>query len=166
MSIEFRTAATSDAPALTALVNFAYRVEDFFKAGDRTDEAEIHDHLERGHFLLAEDGGSLRGCVFVELKRPRGYFGMLSVHPDGQGEGLGRGLVSAAEAFARERGCTEMDLSVASPRVELPGIYEKLGYHQYGTAPWDTARAESELSQPAHFILMTRTIAAPPEPRD
>ena len=158
MSIVLRTATAFDVPAVTALVNLAYRVEDFFKAGNRADEPEVRDHLRRGNFLLAEDADGLHGCVFIEVNAPRGYFGMLSVHPDAQGRGLGRTLVRAAEAFVSERGCTEMDLSVASPRLELPGLYRKLGYHENGTAPWDAAREARELTQPAHFILMTRTL--------
>ena len=36
-----RTAAVEDAPALAAVINIAYRVEDFFKIGDRTDANDI-----------------------------------------------------------------------------------------------------------------------------
>lgn len=36
----FRRAKASDVPAITALINLAYEVENFFKIGDRTEEAE------------------------------------------------------------------------------------------------------------------------------
>jgi ribosomal protein S18 acetylase RimI-like enzyme len=153
--LSLRPATADDIPAVTALVNLAYRVEDFFKAGDRTDEREVREHLERSGFLLLEDAGTLIGSVYVESMPPRGYFGMLAVRPGRQRAGLGRKLVAAAEAWARERGCSEMDLSVASPRIELPGFYRRLGYTDNGTAPWNAA---GPTTRPAHFILMTRTI--------
>ena len=156
-----RRATLADVPEVTALVNLAYRVEDFFKVGDRTDEADIAGQMQRGFFLLHEEPGRIAGSVFVRITPPRGYFGMLSVHPEAQGSGLGRALVRGAEAHAREHGCTEMDLSVASPRLELPPWYTKLGYREYGTEPWD--RRET-ISQPAHFILMTRSLLEEPIP--
>lgn len=155
MTIRVRPATEADIPAVTALVNLTYRVEDFFKVGDRTDEHDVRSHLERSGFLLAEEDGHLIGSVYVEATPPRGYFGMLSVHPDHQRRGFGRQLVAAAEAWARDHSCTEMDLSVASPRLELPPLYRKLGYHENGTAPWNGA---GQTKKPAHFVLMTRTL--------
>ena len=159
MSVVPRAAEERDVPAVVALVNLAYRVEDFFKVAERTDEAEVRREMGRGVYLLHEDEGRLLGSVLVRITPRRGYFGMLSVHPEAQGSGLGRALVRAAEAYALERGCTAMDLSVASPRLELPPWYRKLGYRECGTEPWE---ATETISQPAHFILMTRSLVEEP----
>jgi hypothetical protein len=51
-----------------------------------------------------------------------------------------------------------MDLSVVNLRTELLPWYERLGYAVCGTEPFaDTHK----LKQPAHFVLMTRALAAP-----
>lgn len=82
---------------------------------------------------------------------------MLSVAPAAQGTGLGRTMIAAAEAFARERGCTWMDLEVASPRLELPPFYQKFGYEVSGTAEWPEEALDT-LKSPAHFVVMSKTL--------
>jgi GNAT superfamily N-acetyltransferase len=153
-----RPAATSEAHILAAIVNEAYRVEDFFKVGDRTDAAEIEALLREDTFLAAgQPGGPIAGCVYVAIKEGRGYFGMLSVVPAHQGNGLGRRLVDAAEQYCAERGCEEMDLWVVNLREELPPWYAKLGYAETGRAPWPDAVLD-QLSRPAHFIIMSKSL--------
>jgi len=155
----FRKARPDEAGQVAALVNLAYRVEDFFKVGDRTDEAEIADLLSRHRFLVADgEDGRIAGCVLVELEsEARGYFGMLSVRPEAQGSGLGGQLVEAAEGFCRGRGCADMDLWVVNLREELPPWYERLGYHVAGTEPWPDDQLHT-LSKPAHFIVMSKPL--------
>lgn len=157
MSARIRTADAREAEVIAKIVNEAYRVEDFFKVGDRTDAAEIAGLLSEDSFLVAEDGGGIAGCVYVAVKEGRGYFGMLSVVPAHQGNGLGRRLVDAAERYCAERGCAEMDLWVVNLREELPPWYRKLGYAETGRAPWPED-ALHELSRPAHFIIMSKTL--------
>lgn len=158
MSPRIRTADAREADVIARIVNEAYRVEDFFKVGDRTDAGEIAGLLQEGLFLVAEeqDGGAA-GCVYVAIKEGRGYFGMLSVVPAHQGNGLGRRLVDAAERHCAERGCAEMDLWVVNLREELPPWYTRLGYSETGRAPWPE-EALDELSRPAHFIIMSKTL--------
>ena len=149
-----------DAVAITRVINAAYRVEDFFKVGDRTNVREVADYLLRETFLVARNKeDEIIGAVRVSTDGDRGHFGMLSVAPEAQGTGLGRALIESAEEFARARGCTWMDLEVASPRAELPPFYRKFGYEVSGTAEWPQD-ALAELKSPAHFIVMSRTLLA------
>lgn len=158
MSPRIRTAQTREAEVIVEIVNEAYRVEDFFKVGDRTGTSEIAQLLAKDMFLVADDGdGGVAGCVYVAIKEGRGYFGMLSVVPQHQGNGLGRRLVDAAEQYCAERGCAELDLWVVDLREELPPWYRKLGYAETGRAPWPED-ALHELSRPAHFIIMSKTL--------
>jgi len=153
-----READACEAEVIAKIVNRAYRVEDFFKNGDRTNTREIAGLLERDIFLVAEDsGGEVAGTVYVAVKDGRGYFGMLSVLPEHQGRGLGRRLVEAAEARCAGAGCAEMDLWVVNLRDELPPWYRKLGYAESGRAPWPV-EALHELSRPAHFVVMTKQL--------
>jgi GNAT superfamily N-acetyltransferase len=158
VSTHIRPAAISEADVIAAIVNEAYRVEDFFKVGDRTDAAEIEALLGKDAFLVAEArDAAIAGCVYVAIKDGRGYFGMLSVIPGHQGNGLGRKLVDAAEEYCARAGCAEMDLWVVNLREELPPWYGKLGYAESGRAPWPED-ALDQLSRPAHFIIMSKTL--------
>jgi GNAT superfamily N-acetyltransferase len=155
-----RPAHAGDLPAIKGLVDLAYRVEDFFIDGNRTDGEDLAMLLRDHTFLLAETPGrDLEGSVFVRVEPPRGYFGMLAVHPAAQGSGLGRFLVRAAERYCRDRGCTEMDLSVVNLRTELLPWYHRLGYSECGTEAFPDP---GKLKQPAHFILMNRRLDAVP----
>jgi ribosomal protein S18 acetylase RimI-like enzyme len=108
--------------------------------------------------LLAGDAHGLAGSVYVRAEPPRGYFGMLAVHPGHQGSGLGRALIEAAEEHCREAGCDLMDLSVVNLREELFPWYERLGYAVSGEVPWPENDLH-ELSRPAHFITMSKPLA-------
>jgi len=152
-------AEACDAVAINRVINAAYRVEDFFKTGDRTDVREVAQYLLTETFLAARDeADDIVGVVRVAIEGRRGHFGMLSVLPQAQGAGLGRALIEAAEAFARERGCETMDLEVASPRTELPPLYRRFGYEVSGRAPWPED-ALDELKFPADFIVMSKRLA-------
>jgi len=155
--MKMRFAEESDLPALTALINLAFKVEAFFIARDRLTPEESLAYFQKGRFLLAEDDGALAGVVYVELRGDRSYFGLLSVDPSLQKSGLGRRLIAAAEEFAREMGAHHMDITVVNLRTELPPFYRKLGYVDDGTEP---VRAEMvpRLLEPAHFIKMTKPL--------
>jgi N-acetylglutamate synthase-like GNAT family acetyltransferase len=155
--MEFRFAIESDLPAITALVNQAFKVEAFFIARDRLIPEETREYFSTGRFLLAEEDGTLAGCVYVELRGDHGYLGLLSVDPSRQNTGLGRRLVASAEEFAREMGARRMDLTVVNLRTELPPYYEKLGYAVVGTAPIREAMIP-RVTQPCHFIRMSKPL--------
>lgn len=148
-------AAADDIPDLVRVINAAYEVEKFFVSGDRTDEDTLRRLMSKGAFLVTRDDGGLTGCVYVELRGARAYFGMLSVEPGRQGTGLGRRLVDDAEQYARGHGCEVMDIRVVNLRPELLPFYRKLGYLERATEPVDDPRA----LQPFHFILMSKHLA-------
>lgn len=154
-----REARPDEAETIAGIINRAYEVESFFKIGDRTDVDEVREFMERDTFLVAESGGEVIGTVRVSQHGDEGHFGMLSVEPALKSRGLGRKLVAAAEAWAAERGCTEMTLEVVNLRTELFPWYEKLGYTVCGTEPWPEDSKE-RISQPAHFVLMRRDLPA------
>jgi GNAT superfamily N-acetyltransferase len=100
--------------------------------------------------------GDLAGAVYVEIRGHRGYFGLLSVDPGRQKQGLGRALVAAAEGHCREAGCRDMDLDVVNLRQELPAFYSALGYRAVGTAPFPD---RAKLTQEAHLVVMTKPLS-------
>jgi GNAT superfamily N-acetyltransferase len=153
-----RTAAPGDAKALAALISLAYRVEDFFTVGDRTNEDEVAAKMKKATFLILEDdAGAMAGCVYVDVRGDSGYFGMLSVEPSHQGQGLGKRLIEAAERFCVEAGCRAMEIEVVNLRAELPAFYRAIGYAETGTRPF-TPGERTKL--PCHFIVMTKALTA------
>lgn len=153
-----RRATVEDAGTLAALINLAYRVEDFFKIGDRTDADDLQKRMEDGAFLVLEDAAGIAGAVYVALHGTTGYFGMLSIDPARQGQGLGSRLIAEAEGYCRDAGCSVMELEVVNLRTELPPFYKRFGYAEHGTRPFtDTERT----SRPVHFIVMTKSLGPP-----
>jgi len=153
--VEIRPAQPEDAPAIAALVNRAFQVEAFFTTKDRTSVAEIAAMFERGSFLLAEQDAALVGCVFVEPKGERGYFGLLSVDPLRQGSGIGGRLVDAAEEQCRRAGCRAIDIRVVNLRKELPPYYRGRGYQETGREPFPTGEPTK---LPCEFVVMSKSL--------
>lgn len=149
-----RAASMSEASDLVTLINAAFRVEKFFVESDRITLEEVQALFRKGSFLVAEENG-LAACVYVERRGGRGYFGLLSVDPARQKNGVGRKLVDASEQFCRELGCDAMDLQIVNLREELPAFYRRLGYQESGTAPWPE---EVATKIPCHFVRMSKAL--------
>lgn len=155
-SLRLRAATLDDGEAIAALINTAFRVEAFFIDGDRIDAREVRELLEKGSFLLAEEkSGRPVGCVYLEVKAPRGYFGLLSVDPKVQGGGVGRRLIAASEDHCRAAGCSSIGIRVVNLREELPPFYRRLGYEETGTEPFPEGK---ETKLPCHFLLMSKSL--------
>jgi ribosomal protein S18 acetylase RimI-like enzyme len=154
--MNIRMATEADLHPLLELINTAFEVERFFKNEDRLDVSKLGAYFNNGNFLVLEEDGWLRACVYVELKGERAYLGLLSVDPSQQRRGLGGRLMAAGEEFAREMGARFVDLTVVNLRTELPPIYEKLGYQITGTAPFPVE--QMPVTQPCHFICMSKEL--------
>lgn len=166
--MSIRTAGPQDAVALTGLINAAFVVEAFFKIGDRTGADEVAALMEAGGEFLVLEGlprrsgesakagtGTPTGCVYLKCSGERAYFGMLSIDPTRQRQGIGRLLVEAVESRARERGCRFMDLHIVNLREELIPYYRRLGYAESGTLPFSEPE---RASKPCFFIVMTKPL--------
>ena len=164
LTVTVRVATPADITEIVRITNLAFRVEDFFIDGDRTDAADVAGRMAGEHaaFLVIDDGTSsaLLASAYVEIRGARGYFAMLAVDPAQQQTGLGRRLFNAIEAYCRAAGCRALDISVVNLRTELPPFYTKLGFEVTGTAPLTT----HTLKQDAHFVLMSKTLDASTTP--
>ena len=154
--MEIRVATRSDIPQIVDLVNVAFRLaEGFFVEGDRTKPAQIEAMFQTGTFLLADVSGELAACVYLELRGERAYFGLLSVNPDHQRQGVGRALVDEVERRAKEAGCGIMDILTVNVRPELVPLYSKMGYAESGTAPFPS---HVRIKMPCHFVRMSKDL--------
>jgi GNAT superfamily N-acetyltransferase len=157
-----RTATVEEADVLARLINDAFIVEAFFKIGDRTSADEIAALMRAGgEFLVIESlprrsgEAAEAGCVYLKCTGDRAYFGMLSIAPSRQRQGLGRQLIDAVEARARGRGCRVMDIHIVDLREELPPYYRSLGYVESGTLPFSEPE---RASRPCSFVVMSKAL--------
>lgn len=142
--MQLERATPDDLPTVHRLVERAYRGETAragwsheadLLTGDRTSVAELQSFLDAGeHLLVWREGGTIRACVrLVQLAPDLVYLGMLTVDPDLQGEGLGKRLLAAAEAYARkDLGAERMEMQVFSRRRELLSFYARRGFLETG----------------------------------
>jgi len=154
-SPQIRTAEASDAPAIAHLVNAAFRSERFFINADRTDPQKVRTLLEKGKFLMLFEEDVLAGCVYIERRGERGYFGLLAVEPQRQRSGIGARLIAAAEQQCRSAGCRFMDLTLVNVRQELPAYYQRFGYVENGVLPFP---ADQVAKIPVHLVRMSKPL--------
>lgn len=142
---------------MVSVINEAFAIEDFLE-GTRTNAGNIAELMDKGVFLVAEEeSGRIIASIYVELRGPRGYFGMLAVAPSCQGLKLGRLMIEAAEEYCRVRGCQFMDITVLSLRTELPPFYRKHGYVETGTDEFHTSQPLKPGAE-CHCILMSKAL--------
>ena len=145
--ITFRTALPSDAFSITVLVNSAYRgdyakkgwtTEAYLLEGQRTDDENILEMLNdpQAQIELVYDSKNpaiILGCVYLNFETKGSlYFGMLTVNPELQAQGLGKQLMSHLELKAKEKNCQRIRMTVISVRKELIAFYERRGYESTG----------------------------------
>ncbi len=78
--------------------------------------------------LLDERDGRVVATVMVGDDGHRGWVYYLGVAPDHRGDGLGRTLMEAAEAWLRDRDAPKIQLMVRDDNEPAIGFYRALGY--------------------------------------
>jgi len=164
-------AGLADIPELNLLVNSAYRGESSKKGwtteadlldGIRIDEATLLKYLEDPNVIIlknTDDEGRITGCVYLEKRMPKLYIGMFSVSPVLQGNGVGRNLLQAAEAFAKQLACSVLTMTVISTRLELISWYERRGFKATGeTVPFHDGTKFGQPKQLIELIVMEKTV--------
>lgn len=144
LSIAFRAADENDLEPVRALVESAYRGDSSRRGwtteadmldGQRIDREILRDLLRRNdaRVVLAESGQDLLACCELQNQGEAAYFGMFSVRPEQQGNGIGHRLLVEAERIARQEwACQEMRMTVIDMREELLAWYLRRGYQRTG----------------------------------
>lgn len=106
---------------------------------------ESADRAENAELLVADDAGRVVGTVtycqlgssYREIARDdEGEFRMLAVDPGEQSKGIGRKLVQACLARAREEGLHAVVLSTGPWMTTAHHVYEKLGFERSPERDW------------------------------
>jgi ribosomal protein S18 acetylase RimI-like enzyme len=100
----------------------------------------VADGIARGErtLLVAEDDEGIAGAVQLVTDMPenqphRADVAKLLVHRRARGAGIGRRLMEAVEAAAREQGRRVLVLDTANSTAER--LYERLGWQRVGVVP-------------------------------
>ena len=142
---------------LATLVNRAFLIESHFVDGDRIQPVEIARLASQpsAAFLGVFQDQALVGCVLADTRDgSRGYIGLLAVEPERAGHGLGRALMTHAEAHLRRHGCRTAFITVVDQRTELFPIYERRGYRRDGT----TLPFTRETKVPCVLVVLSKQL--------
>jgi len=133
-------------PAITGLLHRAYAKQvamGLRPLAGRQDDSVTQERAANSECYVAvveaAGGESIAGVILFEeqeqatfppffLKPHVCHFAQFGVDPDVQGRGIGRALLETVERRAREKGATELALSMAEPDRELYDFYVKRGY--------------------------------------
>ena len=142
MKFDLRKARKRDLDDLMAIE------EACFSDSIRWSHEDMTDAIDDGMLTVLVDPNL---CVvaymaIVDLKRSR-HIDSIAVHPDHSGRGLGRRLMNYAH-----RGQSVVKLEVDETNVVARGLYESLGYQQYGS------KIPNYYGQGRHALKMRRQL--------
>ncbi len=166
-------AGTADIPAITNLLNNAYRGEaskqgwtteaDLIAGDVRTNENTLQEVMQRiGSVFLkyTNDEEQITGCVNLQQHADKIYLGMFSVSPGLQGGGIGKQLLKASEEYTQHLQCRAIYMSVISVRNELINWYQRHGYADTGERrPFTEDGVTGKHLQPMEFMVLEKPIS-------
>lgn len=141
-----RRATTDDYPAIRDLTYAAYIAAGHIDA--ESDYATtLTDVPGRANGLyVAESGGQVVGSVNIALPASQmaelAYdneleFRMLAVHPDYQGQGIGRALVTYVLELARNHGLDAVAITTMASMTAAQTMYQTMGFQRAPHRDWN-----------------------------
>jgi ribosomal protein S18 acetylase RimI-like enzyme len=128
-----RLAIAGDTPTVARIVDCAYRR--YIARMDRPPGPMLDDYAARvsaGVVWLIEDGDGIAGILVLLPEADHLLLDNIAVAPARQGTGMGRRLLSFAEAEAVRRGYTEIRLYTNAVMTENQRLYAAIGYEETG----------------------------------
>ena len=136
-NLAVRLAGAADAEPIGRLLHdFNGEYDDPSPGPDRLAE-RLRELIEGGDTAVLLGGADPDGLAVLRFRRAiwtpnlECYLAELYVVPDRRGHGLGRALMNAAMALARERGADTMDLGTSEDDTAARALYESLGFDNY-----------------------------------
>ena len=107
----------------------------------------FREAIERGYGYTLHSQGQLAGLVVLDERQFHAWrkiawekagkrvlvIHSLAIHPDFQGQGLGRALLEACEDWARRNGYDTIRLDVFNENLTAIQLYRRFGYRYQGT---------------------------------
>ncbi len=135
MSLQVRPVTPADAPAIGGLLaDLGYpATPEAVSARLNTlavEPAALLRVAERDDVVVGMVAGHVLAVVHAD--GPAGWITALVVAAGYRGQGIGRALLTAAERWMSERGCSRIAVTTHLRRADAHAFYEKLGYTQTG----------------------------------
>jgi ribosomal protein S18 acetylase RimI-like enzyme len=134
-----RRAEVADAETIGQLLHDFNSEFDEPTPGPRALAERVRELLGAGELTILLGGTGPHGLAVLRFRRAiwtnalECYLAELYVVPDRRGQGLGRALMEAAIALARQEGADHMDLGTNEDDVAARALYESLGFsHREG----------------------------------
>lgn len=140
----FKYAAPADVSAITPLLNRSYRgdssragwtTEADLLSGKRIDEAGVLELLDDpdSRIFIAKKEESIVASIHAHHENNSVHFGLFAVEPTLQGNGIGKELLTYAEAESIKLWNVDTAvMEVITQRSELIAYYERRGYLRTG----------------------------------
>lgn len=135
--VTLRAAGAHDAQAIVALMKGIAMEGRWIRTQWPFDEAERVERFQgtlrdgRVHCIVAERGGRIVGQITLFPSDDVAEFGMF-IETAERGRGLGRRLLDAGEALARERGFSALELEVYAHNGAAIALYRSAGFEAFG----------------------------------
>ncbi len=129
-----RKAVMSDAELLNECMKAAYKIYTS-RLGGKTLPPMMVDYKEEIRSFpvwIAESNGTLVGGLILMPETGHMTIANIAVHPQFQGNGLGRGLMEFGEAEAKQKGYSELHLATHILLTENLSLYSHLGWSETG----------------------------------
>ena len=120
--------------AVAEMLDAFNREFDDYTPGAEALSGRAREMIETGEILVLLGGPGPDGIALMCIRRqiftgkPDAYLQELYVAPDRRGHGLGRALLDAAMAWARERGADHFELTTSMDDTEARALYESAGF--------------------------------------
>ena len=93
-------------------------------------DADYEDEIRSFPVWVAESDKKIVGGLILMFEEHCASIANIAVHPDFQGNGLGRGLVEFAESEAKRKGYAEIRLTTHALLTENVSLYLHLGWSE------------------------------------
>ena len=135
--LALRPATADDVPRIAAVVEAAYaHYPDRIGGRPRPMDDDYGAVVEKHRVRVAERDGEICGVVVLAIEQANEFWiDNVAVHPAHQGTGVGRALLTHAEAVAQREGFDAVHLLTHERMTENLALYTRVGYVEYERRP-------------------------------
>lgn len=147
--MKIRAAVAADAPAVVAIWNDVIRNSATTFTSQEKSTSDVTDMIAAQAFLVAEHANRVIGfATFGPFRAGPGYARVaehsIYIHPEAQGQNVGRALMNALETQARAQGVKHLIAGIGGEATQSIGFHARLGFEKVAHLPdvgWKFERA-------------------------